>query len=67
MENIEIKLISTKDILTIIPLLNKKKFETNYPRGRAIAVFRWFHFDLKKVKNQNSVFRFPFYSLFYIL
>ncbi len=28
--------------------------ETNYPRGRAIGVFRWFHFDLK-VKNRNSL------------
>jgi hypothetical protein len=35
---------------------NKEFFETNNPRGRAIEVFRWFHFDLKKVKNQNSVF-----------
>ena len=28
--------------------------ETNYPRGRAIGVFRWFHVDLK-VKNRNSL------------
>ncbi|QVY66345.1 type II toxin-antitoxin system RelE/ParE family toxin [Polaribacter sp. Q13] len=27
-------------------------FETNYPRGRAIEVFRWFHFDCR-IKNQK--------------
>ena len=32
---------------------NKEFLETNYPRSRAIEVFRSFHFDLK-VKNQNS-------------
>ncbi len=29
---------------------NKEFLETNYPRGKAIDVFRWFHFDLKVKK-----------------
>ena len=30
--------------------MNKKFLESTYPRGRAIGVFRWFHFDLKDQK-----------------
>ncbi|MEN8187970.1 MAG: hypothetical protein ABFR05_12645, partial [Bacteroidota bacterium] len=29
-----------------------KFLETNYLRGRAIGVFRWFHFDLKVQKSK---------------
>ena len=36
-------------------LLIKKFLETDYPRGRALEVFRWFHFDLK-AKSRNFVF-----------
>ncbi len=27
-------------------MINKEFLETNYPRVRAIEVFRWFHFEL---------------------
>ncbi|MDO5970095.1 hypothetical protein Q4Q35_09775 [Flavivirga aquimarina] len=33
-------------------LINKEFLETNYSRGRAIEVFRWFHFDLKRSKTE---------------
>ncbi len=43
------------DEVTSIPIWKINEFlETNYPRGRAIGVFRWFHVDLK-VKNRNSL------------
>jgi hypothetical protein len=35
---------------------NKESFETYYPRVNPVYIFRSFHFDLKRVKNQNSVF-----------
>ena len=53
------KLISYKEEnAALVNDLIKEFLEPNYPRGRAIGVFRWFHFDLRG-KNRNSVFRFP--------
>ncbi|MCF6295709.1 MAG: hypothetical protein L3J25_08465 [Flavobacteriaceae bacterium] len=45
-----IKDIKTKSLVYL--WLNKEFFETNYPRGRAIEVFRWFHFALKRSKTK---------------
>ena len=35
-----------------VPEANKKFLETNYPRGRAIGVFRSFHFDPSGSKSE---------------
>jgi hypothetical protein len=35
---------------------NKEFFETYYPRVSLVCILRCFYFDLKRVKNQNSVF-----------
>ena len=41
---------------------NKEFFETNYPRGRAIEVFRWFHFDQKRSKTKTLYLDSRFYG-----
>lgn len=40
--------------ISIPDFRNKKILEINYPQGRAIGVFRWFRFDLKRSKTEIS-------------
>jgi hypothetical protein len=47
---------STSHLCKILFQKNKESFETYYPRVDPVYIFRFFHFDLKRVKHQNSVF-----------
>jgi len=46
------------DIIALLSL-NKEFPEINYPRGRAIEVFRSFHFDLKAQKSKFIYYSSP--------
>ena len=49
--------IIVADFENVYFLNNKEFLETNYPRGRAIEVFRSFHFDLSGQKSKFCYFR----------